>query len=109
MRKLVCTLLFALAPLSAQAGELRPGHAHSIDLNGVTGVAYYTVEAGAYRIAAVLSSGEAAVPVRFAASLAPDQSITVSVPGALGGSDTTIEFTRHGDMVHVGPALVALN
>jgi hypothetical protein len=106
------TALIALAlTLSAPAGaaELLPNHAHSIDLNGVVGVAYYTVDAGEFRLVAVLAAGEAATPFRFSSSLAAGQRIAVSVPGMLGTQEAAIEFVRQGNTVLASPVLVALN
>ena len=107
------TLLFALAltvpAVAAHASELVPNHAHSVALNGVTGVAYYTVDGGAYRLVAVLAAGESAAPVRFSASLVPGQRVSVSVPGPQGGQEAAVEFVREGDAILAAPLFVALN
>jgi len=103
------TLTATAFPFAAQAGELKADHAHKIELRGVNGVAYYTVEAGRYHVVAVLAADETAAPVRFAATLEPGQSFTISVPGAVDQGAATIEIVRDGDAVRVAPAVVALN
>lgn len=108
MRKFLLAFALAVSAGAAHAAELTPNHAHSIALKGVSGVAYYTVEAGAYRLVAVLASGDAAAPVRFSASLLPGQRVSVSVPGAAGESEAAVEFVRQGDSVMIAPLRVAL-
>lgn len=109
MRKLALALALTASTFAAQAAELVPNHAHSIALNGVTGVAYYTVEGGTYRLVAVLAAGESATPVRFSASLVPGQRVSISVPGPYGQPEAAIEFVREGDAILAAPLLVALN
>lgn len=105
---IVAALLIGLTG-SAGAAELMPDHAHSIALNGVSGVAYYTVVDGSYRMVAVVAAGPESKPVRFTATLLPEQRVAVSVPGRSGEPEAAIEFVRSGDAVLVSPALVALN
>lgn len=110
MRSLLCALaLGALVTTSAGAAELKPGQGETITLNGVSGVAYYTVEAGGYRVIAVLASGAAAEPVRFQAVLQPGQAVAISVPGAAGTVPAALEIARRGDVVVVAEPAVALN
>lgn len=109
MRRIAYALALALAPLTAQAGELEPAQAHKIELNGLNGVAYYTVEDGQYHVVAVLASGEAGAPVRFSAMFEPGQGFTIAVPGPVGERESVIEIVRQGDIVAVSPVVVALN
>jgi hypothetical protein len=106
---LAIALAPALAPVATQAGEMRPAHAHPIELKSVTGVAYYTVEAGQYQVVAVLAADDSAAPVRFVATLEPGQRFTISVPGAVGEREAVIEIVRQGDTVIVAPVVVASN
>lgn len=109
MRRYFLAIVLALSPLVAQAGEMKANRAHSIELAGVHGVAYYTVEGEQYHIVALLAAGEGATPVRVSTDLASGQRITVAVPGPLGTRSTTIEITRLGDIIAVGPVQVARN
>ena len=109
MRRCILAILLALSPLAAQAGDLKPSQAHSIELNSVHGVAYYTVENGEYRVVALLAASEGGIPVRVATTLTPGQRITVAVPGAVGAREAVVEIVRDGDTVAVSPIVVALN
>lgn len=104
----------AYAPVRAQdkavaaTAGLRPGAAHKIQLGYVSGVAYYTSEADGFHVVATLSVAEGA-PVRVAATLQPDQVMTVSVPGE-DSMVRTIEIARNGNEVAVtNPARLVLN
>jgi hypothetical protein len=91
-----------LAPTGGHAGELRPEEGHSFDLGSSRGVAYYTVEPEGYRVVATLAA-ENASPVRVTAVLRADQSVTLSVPGALGEGSASLRIDRAGDHVTVAP------
>ena len=91
-----------LAPTGGHAGELRPVEGHSFDLGSLRGVAYYTVEPEGYRVVATLAA-ENASPVRVTAVLTADQSVTLSVPGALGEGSASLRIDRAGDHVTVAP------
>ena len=108
MRRLLLASILALAPLAAQAGELKPTQAHSIDLNGVHGVAYYTIEDSDYHVVAVVAH-DGGKPVRVSAHLADGQSVVIAVPSVVGTAEATFEIVRHGDAVLVSPTVVALN
>jgi hypothetical protein len=97
----VATAATALAaPSAAQAGDgLDPIQSKSIAIDGFTGVAYYTVEPEAVRLVATVNAGENIL--RVVSVLAEGQTLLLAVPGPEGGSDTTIEFMRQGDRVHV--------
>jgi hypothetical protein len=85
----------------AQAEQLKPIEARSIELGGTVGVAYYTKADDGFRVVATLAAGEAATPVRFIATLTPGQSVVVSVPQALNEPAREVEIRRNGDGVTV--------
>jgi hypothetical protein len=95
---LVATAVWTSAGVAA---ELKPVEAKSINLNDVTGVAYYTVEADGYAVVATVASGETATPVRFTAKLLPGQRTTVSVPREPGLGALSFEIIRDGDRIEV--------
>ncbi|ACA17027.1 conserved hypothetical protein [Methylobacterium sp. 4-46] len=99
MRLRVSLALVLLSAGAAGATELRPGHAHNLDLGPYRGVAYYTVERDGYRVVATLASAER--PVRLVATLAPDQRVSLSVPGQRDEAPAEIAFARRGDRVEV--------
>ena len=88
-------LCMAASPL--HAGELPAKAGESIDLGRLHGVAYYTKEDDGYRVVATIADGEAGLPVRFSATLADNQSATISVPGEFGESGHSLEILRSGD------------
>ena len=65
------------------------------------GFAYYTEQPDGFRVVATLAEGEAGSPVRFEATLADSQTLTISVPRELGKSALSVEFARNGDRVFV--------
>ena len=88
---------FCLAASPLQAGELSAMTGESIDLGRVHGVVYYTSENAGFQVVATLADGEADLPVRFSATLAENQSATISVPGELGEAAHGLEISRSGD------------
>jgi len=103
MRILFGALALVLGSIAgAGAGELQPSASHSVDLGGLKGVAYYTVEAGGdYRVVVTVAQGETVAPVRFVALLSPNQKLTLSVPGEVGSQEATLDIARQGDKVIV--------
>lgn len=97
----LATVLAAAAALvtlgAAHAEGLRPIEAKSIDLGGVSGVAYYTVERDGFRVVTTLAQGERGTPVRMVAVLAPGQSVVLSTPN----QERIIEISRQADKVVV--------
>jgi predicted aconitase len=106
------TLAAALALVSAgpaHAEGLKPFQGKVIDLGDVSGVAYYTVERNGFRIVATLAKkAEDAVPVRVVATLAPDQSLTLSTPHEAGAPADAVEITRRADTVLIHEAASVL-
>jgi hypothetical protein len=96
---------FALAFTgAAHAGDFPPLEAKSIDLGGVSGVAYYIVERDGYRVVVILAQGETGIPVRFETLLAPGQSVVLSTPRDEGAVGQAIEISRRDDQVLVQDA-----
>ena len=81
----------------AHADGLRPIEAKSIDLGGVSGVAYYTVERDGFHVVTTLAEGDAGTPIRVVSILSPGQRVVLSTPAPAGG----IEISREGDRVLV--------
>jgi len=97
---LACTILSAVAT----AGELAPGNAHSVHLDRVDGVVYYSVEQDGYRVVATLASGAGESPIRVISTLGPDQRIVISVPRAVDQPPVDVEILRTGEALFVnGP------
>jgi len=91
---------------AAHAGDFPPLEAKSIDLGGVSGVAYYIVERDGFRLVAILAQGETGTPVRFETVLAPGQSVVLSTPRDEGPVGRAIEISRRDDQVLVQDAAV---
>jgi len=89
---------------AAHAGDFPPLEAKSIDLGGVSGIAYYTVEHDDFRVVAILAQGETGTPVRFETLLAPGQSVVLSTPRDEGAVGKAIEISRRDDRVLVEDA-----
>lgn len=111
MRALLIALAAAtVATAPALATELKAARAVSVDLASFRGSAYYTETKDGYRVVATLAavnSGSAAPQViRMVTTLNPDQTVHLSVPGALGadGREATIAFSRRGNRVDVASA-----
>ncbi|NEU10513.1 hypothetical protein G3T14_00030 [Methylobacterium sp. BTF04] len=106
---LATTLTFAAAP-AALATELQATRPISIDLASFRGSAYYTETKDGYRVVATLatvnSGAEQPQVIRMVTTLNADQTVHLSVPGALGtdGRETTIAFSRRGNRVDVAAA-----
>jgi hypothetical protein len=97
---LACTIWSAVAT----AGELAPGNAHSVHLDGFDGVVYYSVEQDGYRVVATLASGAGEPPIRVISTLGPDQRIVISVPRAADQPAIDFEILRNGEALFVnGP------
>ena len=105
IHRTILAATFALAFTgAAQAGELPPLEAKSIDLGAVSGVAYYTVEHDDFRVVAILAQGETGTPVRFETVLAPGQSVVLSTPRDEGAVGQAIEISRRDDQLLVQDA-----
>jgi hypothetical protein len=98
IRQLLVAAAFALAAMgTAHAEGLRPIDARSIDLGGISGVAYYTVERDGFHVVTTLAEGAAGTPIRVVSVLAPGQHVAFSTPHRSG----MLEISRNGDSVVV--------
>jgi hypothetical protein len=91
----VAALLLTLSP--AHAGEMVEFQAEGINLQGFTGVVFYTNGADGYHLIATIAEGERGMPVRFEATLTDSQKVTISVPGNPGEKSRMLEISRSGD------------
>ena len=98
----LAAVFIAASPL--HAGELSAMAGETIDLGRFQGVVYFTSENDSYRVVATISDGEAGLPVRFSATLADNQSATISVPGKVGEAGHSFEIARSGDKIVVTKA-----
>ena len=107
IHRTILAATFALAFTgAAHAGDFPPLEAKSINLGGVSGVAYYIVERDGFRVVAILAEGESGTPVRFETLLAPGQSVVLSTPRDEGPVGRAIEISRRDDQVLVQDAAV---
>jgi hypothetical protein len=97
---LVAAATVALAG-AAHAEALKPIQAHTVDLGSIAGVAYYTVEKDGHHLVVFLKAAEMQTPVRFIATLAPEQKVTFSVQRRAGEPPVDVNFTRHGEQIDV--------
>jgi hypothetical protein len=105
IHRLIIITASALAFIgAAHAGELKPVLSQKIDLGGVSGVAYYTVERDGFHVVATLAEGSTGTPVRLHAILVPGQSVVLSTPREVGVAPVAVEIRRQGDRVLVGEA-----
>ena len=105
IRRLITITASALAFIgAAHAGELKPVLSQKIDLGGVSGIAYYTVERDGFHVVATIAEGSTGTPVRVRAILVPGQSVVLSTPREVGIAPVAVEISRQGDKVLVGEA-----
>jgi hypothetical protein len=90
-----------LASTSLHAEPLRPIQAQNVDFGGLTGVGYYTVEPDGYRLVLTLRAPQSAAPFRVVATLAPAQTLTLSVPRKAGEPAAELHFVRHDERLFV--------
>jgi hypothetical protein len=102
---LLAAALVAASLTAAHAEGLRPIEGKSIDLGGISGIAYYTVERDGFHVVATLAQGEAGTPIRVVSVLAPGQRVVLST----SQQDDAIEISRKGDSVLVRKANAASN
>ena len=106
VRTMLFAAAFTFASLAgARADGLRPIEGKSIDLGGISGIAYYTVERDGYHVVATLAQGEAGTPIRVVSVLVPGQRVVLSTPQQADA----IEISRNGDSVLVRKANTATN
>ncbi|WP_024514315.1 hypothetical protein [Bradyrhizobium sp. Tv2a-2] len=98
IRNMLFVTAFVLASLgAAHADGVRPMEAKSVDLGGISGIAYYTIERDGLHVVTTLAQGETGVPFRVVSVLAPGQSVVLSAQNVAG----VIEIRRNGDSLSV--------
>ena len=106
IRSILFAATFGIASVAAaRADGLPPMAGRSIDLGGISGIAYYTVERDGFHVVATLAQGEAGTPIRVVSVLAPGQRVVLSTPQQAGA----IEISRKGDSVLVRKANTVTN
>jgi hypothetical protein len=83
------------------AESLRPIEIRNLELGAVAGIAFYTVEQDGYRLVVSLQVLETGMPLRFVATLAPEQRVTLSAPRRPGEPWLDVNFIRHGEGIDV--------
>ncbi len=92
---------------TALAADLKPIQDQAIDLGGVGGDAYYTVEPDGYHVVATFAQRDASsTPVRFETVLSSGQTVTFSTPRAAGVPPVSVSLTRQNGRVLVAEAPV---
>jgi hypothetical protein len=106
IRNMFFSAAFGIASLTAAHAEgLRPIEGKSIDLGGISGIAYYTVERNGFHVVTTLAQGESGTPIRVVSVLAPGQRVVLSTPQQADA----IEISRKGDSVLVRKANATTN
>jgi hypothetical protein len=90
-----------IAATPVHADELVALQAGTIDVGSFHGIVFYTQEHDGYRVVATISDGEAGLPVRFEATLADGQRLSISVPGNLGEQSQVVQISRDAGMLVV--------
>jgi hypothetical protein len=106
IRNMFFSAALGIASLTAAHAEgLRPIEGKSIDLGGISGIAYYTVERDGFHVVTTLAQGESGTPIRVVSVLAPGQRVVLSTPQQADA----IEISRKGDSVLVRKANAITN
>jgi hypothetical protein len=106
IRNMLFAVAFGIVSLTAARAEgLRPMAGKSIDLGGISGIAYYTIERDGFHVVATLAQGEGGTPIRVVSVLAPGQRVVLSTPQQAGA----IAISRKGDSVLVRRANATAN
>ena len=87
-----------LAAGGVRAEILGPIEGKTINLGTIGGTIYYTIHSDGYRVVATLGTDS---PVRFIATLSPEQSIVLSVPRGLGEAASQVRILRHDERLLV--------
>jgi hypothetical protein len=96
---LIATAFAFVSVTTAHADGLRPIEAKSIELGGISGIAYYTAAHDGFHVVTTLADGKAGTPIRVVSVLAPGQRVVLSTPQA-----GALEISREGDSVLVRKA-----
>jgi hypothetical protein len=99
----------AIAGAAYAADTFKPLQARYVDLGAFAGVAYYTAEGDGHHLVVTLQAGEAYAPMRIAATLAPGQGVTLSVPRQVGEAPVELHFVCQGELIMMNGAAAALS
>jgi hypothetical protein len=99
------TTTAAAARSASEAQTVNQAQYHGVKLGAVAGDFYYTVHRDGFHVTATFAARtDDATPVRFETVLAPNQSVTISTPRAVGEPANSVEITRVSDRVVVHAA-----
>ena len=98
---IACAIAVVLLAGGVRANSVRPIEGKPIDLGTFGGIAYYTVTPDGYRLVVTMMPSGTQTPVRFVATLAPGQSVTLSTPRALGEPAIEVRFRHQGESLFV--------
>jgi hypothetical protein len=96
-----CAVAIILVAGEVGAGSIEPIEGKSVDLGTFGRVAYYTINPDGYRLVVTLTPRGADTPVRFIATLAPGQYVTVSTPRKPGEPAVEVHFQHQGESLFV--------
>ena len=99
-----CAVAMTVVSGSVCADKIKPIEGKRIDLGTFDGVAYYTAKPDGYHLVVTLMPSGAETPVRFIATLAPGQSVTLSTPRKLGEPAVEVHFQHLGDDLFIDAA-----
>jgi len=83
---------------SASAETLHPIEGKTVHLGTIGGIVYYTIEPDGYRVVVTLGTES---PMRFIATLSPEQSIFLSTPRGPGEPAIQVHLMRRGEQLLV--------
>ncbi|MGH7102852.1 MAG: hypothetical protein ACREFJ_10695 [Acetobacteraceae bacterium] len=92
---------FLIAGVANAQTLVAPGQSQSIALGQVSAGIYYTVAPDGDRLIATLQCSGPPCIVRFAATLAPGQSVTLSTPRGIGELPIAAQIERRGNQLLV--------
>ncbi len=101
---LLAFALLTLAATGAHAQALQPIEVGTFSLGSVTGIVYYTRDAGGYHVVATLQDGKDQTVLRSVVTLAPEQSVTFSTPRGVGEPPVEVRLVRHADGLYLETA-----
>jgi len=87
-----------LVASGVRAETLHPMQGKTVDLGTVGGIVYYTIQPDGYHVVATLGTES---PIRFTATLSPEQAIALSTPRGLGEPAIQVRIMRRGEQLLV--------
>ena len=100
-RLVACAVAMTVVSGGVYADSIKPIEGKRIDLGTFDGIAYYTVMPDGYRLVVTMMPSGTQTPVRFIATLAPGQSVTLSTPRKLGEPAVEVRFRHQGESLFV--------